>query len=267
MIRMENDGNSLSGGNVTGQGNPRSSVSLLDNKTSSISWTNDVRVRAVSSVLEEIFTWSTISQWFYFLLFEPNLKLAAPPNLIKIQPRVKNSSSFQRHVSRATKLSLSLSLQYHPTWNIRRIEHGINLDSTILRALACVYDRFTCPHGRCTGGRVCVRITLWLFECVNRSVSAEDAREGSASRGNDWSFLLFANCTGKGRRSPVQDIRHLIWFLDYAAAWAERNTLVLDLPLCSLFPPFPPSRPFFILFSPLKIIPCCVTLLWVARRI
>lgn len=153
------------------------------------------------------------------------------------------------------------SLQYHPRWNIRRIEHGNNCALS-----ARVYDRFTCPHGRCTGGRVCVRITLWLFECVNRSVSAEDAREGPASRGNDWSFLLFANCTGKGRRSPVQDIRHLIWFLDYAAACPERNTLVLDPPLCpprSLFLP----RPFFILFSPLKIIPCCVTLLWVARRI
>lgn len=146
-------------------------------------------------------------------------------------------------------LSLSLSPISSNQWNIRRIEHAINLDSTILRALACVYDRFTCPHGRCTGGRVCARITLWLFECVNRSVSAEDAREGSASRGNDWSFLLFANCTGKGRRSPVQDIRHLIWFLDYAAAWAERNTLVLDLPLCSPRSLFPPSSVFHPLFT------------------
>lgn len=170
MIRMENDGNSLSGGNVTGQGNPRSSVSLLDNKTSSISWTNDVRVRAVSSVLEEIFTWSTISQWFYFLLFEPNLKLAAPPNLIKIQPRVKNSSSFQRHVSRATKLSLSLSLS-----NIiqRGIYVELNTGST-WTAQFCAHSHvftFHVPawpmHGW-TSVRAHHTVTLWMCEseCV-----------------------------------------------------------------------------------------------------
>lgn len=132
---------------------------------------------------------------------------------------------------------------------------------------ARVYDRFTCPmHWRWTS--VCVRIALWLFECVNRSVSAEDAREGPASRGNDWSFLLFANCTGKGRRSPVQDIRHLIWFLDYRRRlpW-KKHSRSRSPPLSTLPDPSFLPRPFFILFSPLKIIPCCVTLLWVARRI
>lgn len=170
MIRMENDGNSLSGGNVTGQGNPRSSVSLLDNKTSSISWTNDVRVRAVSSVLEEIFTWSTISQWFYFLLFEPNLKLAAPPNLIKIQPRVKNSSSFQRHVSRATKLSLSLSpissnVEYTSNWT--RDQPGQHNSARTRMCLRSFHVPAWPMHGW-TSVRAHHTVTLWMCEseCV-----------------------------------------------------------------------------------------------------
>lgn len=209
MIRLENDGNSLSGGNVTGQGNPRSSVSLLDNKTSSISWTNDVRVRAVSSVLEEIFTWSTISQWFYFLLFEPNLKLAAPPNLIKIQPRVKNSSSFQRHVSRATKLSLSLSLS-----NIiqRGIYVELNTGSTWTAQFCAHSHVFTIvSRARMADARVdecacashCDSLNVWIGVCPRRM----------RARGPPVEVMTGASCCsqtaqgkGDGPPSRISDI-------------------------------------------------------------
>lgn len=75
---------------------------------------------------------------------------------------------------------------------------------------------------RCTSAR-CGAGCLWM--CVSECI-VEDAREGSAERGNDWSFLPFTNCEGR-ETSPVQDIRHLIWFLDYIAVWtaAGRNIL------------------------------------------
>jgi len=75
---------------------------------------------------------------------------------------------------------------------------------------------------RCTPARYGAEY-LWM--CVSECV-VEDAREGSAERGNDWSFLPFTNCEGR-ETSPVQDIRHLIWFLDYIVVWTatERNIL------------------------------------------
>jgi len=84
---------------------------------------------------------------------------------------------------------------------------------------------------RCTSAR-CGAEYLWV--CVSECI-VEDAREGSAERGNDWSFLPFTNCEGR-ETSPVQDIRHLIWFLDYIAVWtaAGRNILA-PYDLFSLF--------------------------------
>ena len=117
-----------------------------------------------------------------------------------------------------------------------------------IRALMAHYGCDACSHvftGRSFHGtvfawwmhsdwRVCVCNILWLFECVNRSVSRRMLARGAPPS----EVMTGASCcwsklhVWKGSSSLVQDIRHLIWFLDYAAAaaaadqsWKKRASL------------------------------------------
>jgi len=134
--------------------------------------------------------------------------------------------------------------------NIAKVQYNINLNSWWLYSSAdCLmeYASLFCSFiasrpsiefvnagvRRCTSVR-CGAGCLWV--CVSECI-VEDAREGSAERGNDWSFLPFTNCEGR-ETSPVQDIRHLIWFLDYIAVWTTGRNILAPYDPFSLFVSF-----------------------------
>lgn len=97
-------------------------------------------------------------------------------------------------------------MEYIPLIQLGWLRPGLQLNSWT-RAYVDAHRRDVVPGCR------------WM--CVSECV-AEDAREGSAERGNDWSFLPFTNCERR-ETSPVQDIRHLIWFLDYTSPRGQRR--------------------------------------------
>lgn len=172
---------------------------------------------------------STISNEAYHNFLKYN---AAPFDIVEqstspIPNYLKLLKTFNQAIIRSTTISLNHSpkicLRKHPQTNCSQILSKLRGEPCSRRVLNVFPVPAWSLHS-VAGVRVqhAVTFSMCESECV-----AEDAREGSAERGNDWSFLLFANCTG-WETSPAQDIRHLIWFLDYTSVdRAERNTVGL----------------------------------------